>query len=207
MRTGKRVGAVVGVVLAMSLLTACGPPGSAEQGTFSDRARRLEAPFGFEVRDAPLPICPTITDGCGDPTVIATWAPVSSDPTATEVCQSYLAWAGDIGVTSIFIGTGADWPGWFERDEHALIITGAIDTIPLATPDADELCIAIVQRLLDLPPDSSRDDVYEIIGIGGVSGVAGGLTVTRIMPPRTVPDGNPDREGDRIMIATVYVLI
>lgn len=207
MRTGKRIGAVVGVLLAMSLLTACGPPGSGEQGRFSESAARLAAPPGFTVRDAPTLVCPTLTDDCSDPAVIATWAPESPDPTAVEVCESYLAWADEIGIRSIFIGTGADWPGWFERDEHALIITGAIDTIPLGTPDADELCLAIVQRLLDLPPASSRDDVYEIIGIGGVSGVAGGLTVTRIMPPRTVPDGNPDRAGDRIMIATVFVLI
>lgn len=198
---------MAGLLLAAGVLTACGPPGSVEQGRFAESAGSLAAPDGFVPRDAPTRLCEALGETCTDPTVVSTFIPSASEPDAAAVCEAYLAWAAQVGITSVFIGTGRNWTNWFEPDEHSFIITGAIDTIPLGTPDALDLCLTIVQRLLDLPPDAARGNVHEFIGIGGVSGVAGGLVVARVMPPRTVPDGAAERGEPRIMIAVVYALI
>ena len=207
MRARGRLGNATGIILVVSLLTACGPPGSAEQTRFVEAAASYPAPAGFDPAEEPTRVCETLTPECDEATVITAWVPADDAVSAAEVCAGYLSWAAELGISSIFSAPGGIWIDWFEPDEHGLIITGAIATIPIGTPDAAELCTTIVQRLIDLPPDASRAAAYEIIGIGGVVGVAGGLTVTRILPPRTVPDGRPDRESGRLMIVAVTVLI
>lgn len=207
MRARGRVGQATGIILVASLLTACGPPGSAEQAKFVETASAYPAPAGFVVAAEPTRVCETLGAECDEATVVTAWIPADDAASADEVCAGYLSWASDLGVDSVFSAPGGLWTHWFEPDEHSFIITGAIATIPIGTPDAAELCVTIVQRLSDLPPDASRAAVYELIGIGGVPGVAGGLTVTRILPPRTVPDGRPDRESGRLMIVAATVLI
>jgi hypothetical protein len=207
MRARGRLRQAAGIILVASLLTACGPPGSAEQAKFVETAGGYAAPAGFVIAEEPTRVCETLSAECDEATVITAWVPADEAMTADEVCAASLSWAAELGISSIFSAPGGRWAQWFEPDEHSLIITGAIATIPIGTPDAAELCTAIVQRLIDLPPDASRAAAYEIIGIGGVPGVAGGLTVTRILPPRTVPDGRPDRESGRLMIVAVTVLI
>lgn len=207
MRARGRLGQAAGIILVASLLTACGPPGSAEQARFVETAAGYPDPTGFVIAEEPTRVCETLSAECDEATVITAWVPADEAMTADEVCAASLSWAAELGISSIFSAPGGRWAEWFEPDEHSLIITGAIATIPIGTPDAAELCTTIVQRLIDLPPDASRAAAYEIIGIGGVPGVAGGLTVTRILPPRTVPDGRPDRESGRLMIVAVTVLI
>jgi hypothetical protein len=207
MRARGRLANATGIILVASLLTACVPPGSVEQTKFVETGAAYPDPTGFVIASEPTRVCETLTPECDEATVITAWVPADDAETAADVCTGYLAWAAELGIGSIFSAPGGIWIDWFEPDEHSLIITGAIATIPIGTPDAAELCTTIVQRLIDLPPDASRAAAYEIIGIGGVPGVAGGLTVTRILPPRTVPDGRPDREAGRLMIVAVTVLI
>lgn len=185
-------------------LTGC-TPGAGEQSRFEDEAQDLAVPAGLQVKDPPTLVCPTLSGDCPDPTVVATWMPVDLSPDAGELCATYLTWATEVGVERIFISNELDWPGWYDKEAHALVITGAVDTVAIA--DAATTCATAVQHTLDLPEGAGQHDRTEVIGITGVSGVAGGLLVTRLMPPRSVPDAAPHDNGVPFMIAAAYVLV
>ncbi len=203
MRGNSRRSAVVATVLLLAL-TGCAP-GAGEQSRFEDEAQNLAPPSGLQVKDPPTLVCPALAGECTDSTVVATWIPVDLSPDAGELCATYLAWASEVGVERIFVSTELDWPGWYDKQAHALVITGAVDTV--AIDDGAATCATAVQHTLDLPEGAGQHDRTEVIGITGVDGVAGGLLVTRLMPPRAVPDAAPLDNGIPFMIAAVYVLV
>jgi len=195
--------AAVATVLLLAL-SGC-TPGAGEQSRFEDDAQHLAAPSGLQVKDPPTLLCPTFSGDCTDPTVVATWMPVDLSPDAGDLCTTYLAWASALGVDRIFVSTELDWPGWYDKQAHALVITGAVETV--AIEDAAATCATAVQHTLDLPEGAGQHDRTEVIGITGVDGVAGGLLVTRLMPPRSVPDAAPLDNGVPFMVAAAYVLV
>jgi hypothetical protein len=205
MITSHRLSAALAIGMVLSLC-ACAP-GSIDQGHLESAAEAVVAPESSKPLDAATKICTELSEQCGDPAVIATWSPVDGIASATEYCRSFLTWAGEMGVTKVWVQRELDWRGWYEPTIHAMVNSGRI---PTGAVDAEQTLVdcsvAVSRTLAPLGPDDQRVR-FDVVGITGVPGVAGGLVVARLMPPRSIENGALRDTGEPYMFVAYFMLI
>ena len=136
---------------------------------------------------------------------MTTFVPESAQ-SAYGLCHAFLDFAATQGVVKVYLERELDWPGWYDHDTHAMVMSGRIPTGDVSAGSTLTECTVAVQRSLDSEPDAGHER-FDIVGMTGVHGVAGGLLVLRLMPPRRATDGAILHLAEPYMIAAYYDLL
>lgn len=200
--------ALLGLLAAFAVVGLCGcAPGTLEQGRFLDTAGSLSAPDDFAALDAPSEVCAPLSARCEDPAVITTWTPALGRVSAIEYCTSFLNWAETVGITKVWVQRESDWQGWYEPSIHAMVNAGSVPTGPVGVAQTVTDCAVAVDRTLNRTEADGQRERFTIVGITGVPGVAGGLLVARLMPPRFIDDAAIRDTGKPYMIVAYLALL
>ena len=196
------------ILVASVVIGLCGcAPGTVEQSRFLDAAGSLSAPDDFAALDAPAEVCAPLSARCEDPAVITSWTPALGRVSAFEYCTSFLNWAETVGITKVWVQREGDWQGWYEPSIHAMVNAGSVPTGVVGVAQTVTDCAVAVDRTLDRTEADGQRERFSIVGITGVPGVAGGLLVARLMPPRFIDDSAIRDTGKPYMIVAYLALL